>query len=126
MICSNAARMGVGDSTTLGRALGVAVPQAAKLRWYFDGADPNDPLVSPCASQQVLARFPPTLLISASRDFFLSHTTHFHLQLIKAGVDARLCVWDGLWHGFVWSPQLAESTEAYDIITTFFTRTLGS
>ena len=75
MICSNAARMGTGDSSLLGRALGIAVPHPAKLRWYFDGSDPNDPLVSPCASSEVLAKFPPTLLISAGRDFFLSHTT---------------------------------------------------
>jgi monoterpene epsilon-lactone hydrolase len=125
MICSNAARMGIGDSMPLGRALGVAVPQATKLRCYFDGTDPNNPLVSPCASPGVLSAFPPTLLISASRDFFLSHTTHFHLQLVKAGVEAQLCVWDGLWHGFTWSPELPESEEAYDIIAKFFARHLG-
>jgi len=125
MICSNAARMGVGDSTPLGRALGIAVPQATKLRWYFDGSNATDPLVSPCASPEVLAKFPPTLLISASRDFFLSHTTHFHLQLVKAGVTAQLCIWDGLWHGFVWSPMLPESIEAYTIVSSFFARQLG-
>jgi len=126
MICSNASRMGVGDSMPLGRALGVSVPQATKLRWYFDGTDANDPLVSPSASTEVLAKFPPTLLISASRDFFLSHTTHFHLQLIKAGVEAQLCIWDGLWHGFVWSPSLPESREAFDITAKFFARHLGA
>lgn len=126
MICSNAARMGTGDSSVLGRALGVAVPHPHKLRWYFDGSDANDPLVSPCASPNVLAKFPPTLLISASRDFFLSHTTHMHLQLIKAGVDARLYVWDGLWHGFVWSPELPESREAFDVVARFFARHLAA
>jgi acetyl esterase/lipase len=125
MICSNAARMGNGDSMLLGRALGVAVPPPAKIRWYFDGTDPKDPLVSPCASRDVLAQFPPTLLISTSRDFFLSHTTYFHLQLLKAGVEAQLCVWDGLWHGFVWAPELPESREAFDIVATFFARHLG-
>ena len=125
MICSNAARMGTGDSMQLGRALGLVVPQAPKLRWYFDGTDPNDPLVSPCASLDVLRSFPPTLLISATRDFFLSHTTHFHLQLVKAGIEAQLCIWDGLWHGFVWSTDLPESVEAYQIIVDFFGRHLG-
>lgn len=126
MICSNAARMGIGDSMHLARALGTTVPSAPKLRWYFDGTDARDPLVSPCASADVLRHFPPTLLISASRDFFLSHTTHFHLELMKAGVDARLCVWDGLWHGFVWSPEIPEAAEAYRIMADFFQRRLAS
>jgi acetyl esterase/lipase len=125
MICSNAARMGLGDSTHLAPALGISVPRAPKLRWYFDGTDPKDPLVSPCASPQVLQGFPPTLLISATRDFFLSHTTHFHLQLLKAGIEAQLCIWDGLWHGFVWWPELPESSDAYRIIVDFFRRHLG-
>jgi epsilon-lactone hydrolase len=125
MICSNAARMGTGDSTLLGRAFGVSVPPPAKLRWYFDGSNPNNPLVSPCASPELLARFPPTLLISTSRDFFLSHTTHMHLQLTKAGAESHLCIWDGLWHGFVWQPDLPESREAYEIISKFFDRNLG-
>jgi epsilon-lactone hydrolase len=125
MICSNAARMGTGDSMLLGRAFGVSVPPPTKLRWYFDGSDPNDPLVSPCASPDLLTRFPPTLLLSASRDFFLSHTTHMHLQLTKAGAESHLCVWDGLWHGFVWQPDLPESREAYEIISGFFDRKLG-
>jgi acetyl esterase/lipase len=124
MICSNAARMGIGDSMHLARALGTTVPMAPKLRWYFDGTDARDPLVSPCVSMDVLKRFPPTLLISASRDFFLSHTTHFHLELVKAGIEAQLCIWDGLWHGFVWSPGLPEATEAYRLMTVFFQRHL--
>ena len=125
MICSNAARMGVGDSMHLARALGTTVPMAPNLRWYFDGTDARDPMVSPCASADVLRRFPPTLLMSASRDFFLSHTTHFHLELVKADVEAQLCVWDGLWHGFVWSPELPEAAEAYRIMTAFFRKHLG-
>ena len=126
MICSNAARMGTGDSMLLGRAFGVCVPPPTKLRWYFDGSDPNDPLVSPCASPDLLAKFPPTLLLSTSRDFFLSHTTHMHLQLTKAGANAHLYIWDGLWHGFVWQPDLPESREAYEIISSFFNSNLGS
>jgi epsilon-lactone hydrolase len=55
----------------------------------------------------------------------LSHTTHMHLQLTKAGAESHLCIWDGLWHGFVWQPDLPESREAYEIISKFFDRNLG-
>jgi acetyl esterase/lipase len=48
-----------------------------------------------------------------------------HLQLTKAGAESHLCVWDGLWHGFVWQPDLPESREAYEIISGFFDRKLG-
>jgi len=125
MVCGNAARMGQGDSAGLGRELGVVSSTPSNMRWYFDGSDPRDPLVSPCASPAVMAQFPPTLLVSASRDFFLSHSAYMHLQLVKAGVPAELCVWDGLWHGFVWSPELPESRDAYGIIARFFARHLA-
>jgi len=36
---------------------------------YFADVDPRDPLVSPVLDRKVLARFPPTLMITGSRDF---------------------------------------------------------
>jgi acetyl esterase/lipase len=125
MICSNASRMGAGDSIVLGRAFGISVPMPRNMRWYFDGTDAADPLVSPCASSDLMKRFPPSLLISASRDFFLSHTTYFHRRLVDAGAQSDLHVWDGLWHGFVWTPDLPESHEAFRLVSRFFAGHLG-
>lgn len=92
---------------------------------YFRGADLSDPLVFPANSQAILARFPPTLLISGSRDFALSSVLHSHALLDAAGVDAELHVWDGMWHAFFVDPELPESRQAYAVIWRFFDRHLG-
>ena len=42
------------------------------LSSYFAGTDPKDPLVSPVNSPEVLAKFPPTLIITGTRGFELS------------------------------------------------------
>jgi hypothetical protein len=55
---------------------------------YFKGADPRDPLVLPGVSATLLAKFPPTLLISGSRDFALSSVLRGHALLVQAGGDA--------------------------------------
>jgi epsilon-lactone hydrolase len=87
---------------------------------YFDGADHNDPLVCPSASQAVIAKFPPTLLIVGSRDVMASGASRTQIELAKAGVDARLYSWDGMDHGFMSDPDLPESKEAYQLMASFF------
>ena len=93
---------------------------------YFDGADLADPLVAPAASREVLARFPPTLIISATRGFELSSAVYSHSQLVKTGVPAELHVWEGLFHGFFYNPDVPESRDCYDVIVRFFDHHLGN
>jgi acetyl esterase/lipase len=92
---------------------------------YFKDTDPNDPLISPVNHPEVLARFPPTLLITGTRDFALSNSLNTNLQLTKAGVDARLYVWDGLFHGFFYNADVPESMDAFRIICQFFSKQLS-
>ena len=92
---------------------------------YFQGTDPNDPLVAPIHSPQMLEKFPPTLIITGTRGFEMSAAVHTHAQLVKAGIDADLHVWEGMFHGFFYNPDVPESREAYDVIVKFFGRKLG-
>jgi len=92
---------------------------------YMEGTDPKDPLVAPVVSLEVLAKFPPTLLIAGTRDVGLSEVVYTHTRLAKAGVDADLHVWDGMWHNFFFDVDLPESKDAYDVITRFFEKHLG-
>ena len=92
---------------------------------YFQGANPQDPLVFPIQSPKLLGQFPPTLLLSGNRDFTASSLTVMHRRLREAGVDAELYLFDGLWHAFVMDPSLPESHEAYGIIWKFFDEHLG-
>jgi len=98
---------------------------AAPPLGYFAGTDANDPLVAPAASADVLRRFPPTLIITATRGFEMSSAVFTHSQLVKLGVDAELHVWDGMFHGFFYNPDVPESREAFDVMVKFFDRHLG-
>jgi acetyl esterase/lipase len=118
-----------GDSAFVGPVLSGQAPVARPLLLvdlpYFKGIDPHDPLVFPGVSATVLANFPPTLLISGSRDFALSSVLRSHALLVQAGVDAELHVYEGMWHSFFSDPELPESRAAYDVMVRFFDRHLG-
>ena len=92
---------------------------------YFKGVNPSDPMVLPGLSTKVLAQFPPTLLITGSRDFAMSSVVRSHALLTEAHVDAELHVYEGMWHAFFVDPELPESLAAYDVIARFFDRRLG-
>lgn len=92
---------------------------------YLADADPNDPLVAPTMSNEVLSKFPPTQLITGTRSFDLSATAYTHSRLIALGVDADLHVWEGMFHGFYTNPDVPESREAYDVMVKFFDTHLG-
>lgn len=93
---------------------------------YLADADPHDPLVAPASSPEVLAKFPPTLIVTGTRGFELSSAVYTHSQLVKRGVKAELHVWEGMFHGFFYNPDVPESRECYDVIVRFFDRELGA
>jgi monoterpene epsilon-lactone hydrolase len=92
---------------------------------YFAGASADDPCVFPGRHPNVLGRFPPSLLIAGGRDFAASSVTRLHLDLDAVGVEARLYMFDGLWHAFQIYPDLPESRHVYRIMATFFDRHLA-
>ena len=69
----------------------------ACINLYAGDADPSNPLISPINGD--LNAFPPTILISGTRDLLLSDTVRMHRALRKAGVEADLHVYDGQTHG---------------------------
>lgn len=94
-------------------------------RGYLRTAAPGDYVAEPAiAPPSLLARFPPTLLITATRAFDMSPAIAFHRSLTRAGVDASLQVFDGLGHCFYYSAWLPESRDAYTTLLSFFRRHL--
>jgi len=113
-----------GDSAYMGPLLnGQGIPAhlltLADLP-YFHGANPRDPLVQPGLSPALLAKFPPTLLITGTRDMTMSSVVASQQLLDKAGVKTELRVWEGMWHSFFSDPELPESQDAYRVMATFF------
>lgn len=92
---------------------------------YYTKASRSDPLVSPLHFDEVLATFPPTLLMTTVRDQALSSVAYTHQQLVRVGVPAYLHVWEGtgVWHFY--HPPLAESGEAYSVLVKFFNQHLA-
>ena len=93
---------------------------------YFRGVAAEDPVVAPGDHDDLLARFPPTLLISGTRDFALGGVLASHNKLIRLGVEADLHVWEGLGHAtFAFNPRLPESDDVHNVIVRFFDKHLG-
>lgn len=130
IFCASAGNLGAGDSRYTASVLNGQMPPPPSKDGdlartpYFAGADMNDPLVSPANHPDVIAQFPPTLVITATRDFAMSSALDTHRQLVKAKVDADLHVWDGLQHFFFADVDLPESQEAYQVMVDFFDRHL--
>lgn len=69
----------------------------AAFRVYAGNFDPKNPLISPLYGD--VTDFPPTYLISGTRDALLSDTVRMHRKLREAGVTADLNIFEGLPHG---------------------------
>lgn len=92
---------------------------------YLSGVDARDPLVAPTTSDEVLSKFPPTQIITATRGFELSSAVYTHSRLVRLGVQAELHVWEGMFHGFYYNPDPPESRDAYNVMVKFFDEHLG-
>jgi acetyl esterase/lipase len=92
---------------------------------YFAGTDPTDPLAFPGEHPEVLALFPPSLLISSTRDFAASSVTVMHRRLLAAGAQADLVIFDGLWHAHHVTTDQPESRETFELLARFFNRLLA-
>jgi epsilon-lactone hydrolase len=122
----------LGDSLYTGQVLnGGPAPRVPPpprgiedLVLYFGSSEIKDPMPSPAFSTPDMAKFPLPLVITGTRDELLSDAVYTHTQLVKAGVDAELHVWEGMRHGFVLE-DTAESREVWDVMIKFFDSHLG-
>jgi acetyl esterase/lipase len=89
-------------------------------RGYFAGVDMAGPDVSPGMHQDVLKKFPPTLLITGTRAMDMSPAIYTNSMLMKAGVETDMIVGEGMGHCYIMSPNLPESQDAYAAIVSFF------
>jgi monoterpene epsilon-lactone hydrolase len=91
----------------------------------YTGVDMNRFIVSPTLDEELLAKFPPTIFFTGTRDFAMSGSAYSHRKLLKVGVPSELLVYDGLYHGFMTNPDFPEAQEGYKIAAAFFDKYLG-
>ncbi len=81
-------------------------------RLYAGRHDVTNPLISPLYGD--FSHFPPTYLVSGTRDMLLSDTVRVHRRLREAGATADLNVFEGIPHGgYVMVPGSREFNGAY-------------
>ena len=94
----------------------------AKL--YAGNHDLKEPLLSPVYGD--FTGFPPSILLSGTRDLFLSNTVRVHQKMLKAGVTAELLVFEGESHSqYSLVPDAPESADAFTEVAQFFNRHLA-
>jgi epsilon-lactone hydrolase len=125
LFCGGGSYWTDGDTGHFGAALGHTSLESASDHPYFKGTLMSDPLAFPVRSRQPMAAFPPSLLITATRDPALSSVVHTHSCLVRQAVQADLHVWEGLGHAFFFDPDLPPSREMWGITAAFFARHLG-
>jgi acetyl esterase/lipase len=94
--------------------------------FYITDQDMKNPLVVPALFPDILARFPPTLILTGTRDVAMSNALITQARLRSAGAASQLEVQEGLGHGeFNTAYGTPEARQAMDIIWQFFDRRLG-
>lgn len=92
---------------------------------YLMGASADDPLVFPGEHPDMLAKFPPSLLVTGTRDFAASSVATMHRRLHAAGADASLLHFDGMGHAHHMATTLPESRETFAALARFFAQRLA-
>jgi len=95
----------------------------AAVQLYANGRDLKDPLVSPLYGD--FHGFPPTFLITGTRDLLLSATVRTHIKLRQAGVLADILVYEGVAHAdYLTEFTSPESQHTFAELNTFLLRHL--
>lgn len=88
------------------------------VRIYVGGVAANDQRVSPVYSE-TWADLPPTVIVTGTRDLFLSNAVRTYWTLRNAGTPTDLRVWEGMWHLFFEQPDLPEAQHARREVAQF-------
>jgi acetyl esterase/lipase len=95
----------------------------ACIRLYAGELELTDPRISPLYGS--FDDFPPTLLVSGTRDLFLSNTVRTHIKLRQAGADADILIYEGLSHAdYIIETASPESQHFLTELDAFLTRHL--
>jgi len=118
----------VGDTLHINRGIDRAIPRhedyVNAVRFHAGGRELTDPLVSPLYGS--FDGFPPTFLVSGTRDLLLSATVRTHTGIREAGSIADLIVLEGASHGDYGNPlDSPESRFTYSELNAFLLQHLA-
>lgn len=122
---AGAVRFGAGDSAYISGYVSGSFPPPGRdtgdmTRGYFTDAQLDGPVISPALHPEVIAKFPPTLIITGSRAMDMSPAIVTNSALIKARVPSTLIVQEGMDHCYIYQPDLPEARDAHQATVDFF------
>lgn len=88
------------------------------LQAYLGDRDAAEPRISP-ARATYAPGYPRSLIVTGTRDFLLSPCVRLYWAMRRGGVEAELRLWDGMWHGFTFTPDLPEAEDCLGEIADF-------
>jgi acetyl esterase/lipase len=117
-----------GDTLFINRGIDRAIPRhedyVNAVRFHAGGRDLADPLVSPIYGS--FDGFPPTFLVSGTRDLLLSATARTQAKIRQSGGIADLVVLEGIGHGDYGNPlNSPESRFTYSELGKFLLQHLA-
>jgi acetyl esterase/lipase len=129
---AGAVRFGAGDSAWIASAIDGSFPAPAKpgekradmSKGYFDGADMGDEVLSPAMHPAIIAKFPPSLIITGTRAMDMTPAIFTNSKLLEAGVKSTLIVGEGMGHCYIYSEELPEARAAWKVIVRHFRENL--
>lgn len=129
---AGALRFGAGDSAWIASAIDGSFPAPAKsgesapdmTKGYFDGADMSDEVLSAALHPAVMAKYPPSLVITGTRAMDMTPAIFTNSKLLEAGVRSTLIVGEGMGHCYIYSEDLPEARAAWKVIVRHFRENL--
>jgi epsilon-lactone hydrolase len=131
IMAAGATKQGASDSShwilgLTGAMVSLPTVPPPTLPSYFSRTDFDDPAATPAESPEILAQFPPTLVLSSSRDALLGSALDTYAKLRDVKVESELYVRHGFGHGyFTQAPGLPEATAAWEEAVRHFDKYLG-
>ncbi len=120
MTCSGGSQP--GDARVINNGLDPMLSTAVTGQQPRLGPPPPDEMTRPgttALGSPIPSDFPPSYLLTGTRDMCLSQTVLLHRKLRHAGVEADLNVFEGMWHAFHGDPKLPEAHDALQGFAAF-------
>ncbi len=125
ILCSAPTRLD-GDTNYYANALMDRKPRTVQDVKYWEGVAEDDPLAFPGESMEMLAIFPPSLLMTSTRDYSVSPMVSMHSKLVRLGVETELHMFEGFFHAGFLNMYVPEAKEAAKTVGRFFDKHLGT
>lgn len=124
LLCSPPTRLD-GDSNYYAAAFKNQQPLTIKQVEYWQGVKPDNALAFPGESMQMLKAFPPSILMTSSRDYSLSPMISMHNKLTRLGKTSELHIFEGFGHAKFLNMYIPEAKQAAQLLSQFFDQHLA-